>query len=262
MPFCGPPPLLQGEDPTAYNDLLARVSGQLKPSDIIEEIVVREITDLIWESLRWRRDLVGFLNAILPEVLQQILQPLLEAAGPAPARSFVGRIEAAAKAANGDPELVYRWARGDQTAIDRVNALLASANLTMEHVRARAAAKNLDTIERFNRLIASTEARRNAALREIERRRAVFAQGLRQQVEQIEEAVMDEHADCAVQPALPGTVTAPAIEAVATVKAAQDTPPAELTKVTLAIAGPTATMALGDVVGARGPTGASSSSLH
>ena len=48
----GPIPLLAGENAAAYDDLLARVSGNLKPSDIFEEIWVREIADLIWENLR------------------------------------------------------------------------------------------------------------------------------------------------------------------------------------------------------------------
>jgi hypothetical protein len=56
----GPPLLLPGESVTAYDDLLARVSGNLKPSDIFEEIWVREIVDLIWESLRWRRHQARF----------------------------------------------------------------------------------------------------------------------------------------------------------------------------------------------------------
>lgn len=204
LSFFGPPPLLQGEDPTAYDDLLVRVSGQLKPCDIIEEIWVREIADSIWGSLRWRRDLLGFLNASVPKVLQEILPPLLEAAGPPPNRSFLGQIDAAYKAQTGDPELVYRFLRGEQVAISEVNALLASAGWTMEHVRARAAAKHLDTIERFNRLITTTEARRDALLREIERRRAVFAYGLRQQVKQIEQAEYEAVTDAPEPMRAPG----------------------------------------------------------
>ncbi len=79
---------------------------------------------------------------------------------------------------------------------------------------------------------------------------------------------MDEPAHGAVQPALPTPTdaadpgTAAATEAVAPVNAANDAPPAALTKVTLAVAGPTVTKALGDVVGVPGPTGPASSSVH
>ena len=51
----GPPPLLAGEDSIAYDDLLAQVSGAVKPADIIEEIFVHDIVDLTWEVFRWRR---------------------------------------------------------------------------------------------------------------------------------------------------------------------------------------------------------------
>ena len=61
LPIFGPPTLLKGEDAAAYDGLLARVSGAVKPSDIFEEIGEREIVDLIWESWRWRRCLTNLL---------------------------------------------------------------------------------------------------------------------------------------------------------------------------------------------------------
>ena len=42
----GPPPLLEGEDTAAYDDLLVRISGAVKPADIFEEIWIRDIVDL------------------------------------------------------------------------------------------------------------------------------------------------------------------------------------------------------------------------
>jgi hypothetical protein len=53
-PF-GPPPPLEGEDSMAYDELLARVSGDLKPNDFVEEIWIRDVVDLTWEIFRWRR---------------------------------------------------------------------------------------------------------------------------------------------------------------------------------------------------------------
>ena len=51
----GPPPLLEGEDFAAYDELLARVSGGVKPADIIEKMWVRDTVDLTWENFRWKR---------------------------------------------------------------------------------------------------------------------------------------------------------------------------------------------------------------
>jgi hypothetical protein len=51
----GPPPLLEGEDPEAYNRLLHQVTAAVKPRDIFEKIWVADIVHLTWEILRWRR---------------------------------------------------------------------------------------------------------------------------------------------------------------------------------------------------------------
>jgi hypothetical protein len=59
----GPPPLLEGEDPEAYNRLLDRVTAAVKPRDIFEEIWVADIVHLTWEILRWRR--------LQPRLIQQ-----------------------------------------------------------------------------------------------------------------------------------------------------------------------------------------------
>jgi hypothetical protein len=50
-----PPPLLEGEDPDAYDELLQRFYAAVKPVDSIEEMFVAEIVFLEWEILRWRR---------------------------------------------------------------------------------------------------------------------------------------------------------------------------------------------------------------
>jgi hypothetical protein len=183
----GPIPLLAGESAAAYDDLLARVSGNLKPSDIFEEIWVREIVDLIWETLRWRRHQAGFIKAAVPKVLGTILKPL--ASEPASRRgSFIERLRAEEKALKDAPELASEWAAGDPAATQRVNQLLESIGVTMDDVVTQAVAQELDKIERFNRLIAGAEWRRNALLREIDRRRASFAQKLRSEVHKIEAA--------------------------------------------------------------------------
>src|SRR6516225_5762374 len=51
----GPPPLLPGESEANYRALYQRVRGAIEPADLIEELWVRDITDLFWETLRLRR---------------------------------------------------------------------------------------------------------------------------------------------------------------------------------------------------------------
>ncbi len=54
FPF-GTAPILRGEDPEAYDALFARLSIDLKPTDIVEEIWIKDVADLTWDILRYRR---------------------------------------------------------------------------------------------------------------------------------------------------------------------------------------------------------------
>ena len=48
--FLGPPPLIPGEKQVIYNELLVRISGTLRPADILEEIWIRDVVDLVWDA--------------------------------------------------------------------------------------------------------------------------------------------------------------------------------------------------------------------
>jgi hypothetical protein len=45
----GEPQLLEGEDPAAYDELLARFRAAVKPVDIIEEMFIADVVALEWE---------------------------------------------------------------------------------------------------------------------------------------------------------------------------------------------------------------------
>jgi hypothetical protein len=164
----GPPPLLEGEDTAAYDELLVRISGAAKPADIFEEIWVRDIVDLVWEALRLRRLKASLMTATAYRGLEQILQPL------------VGFLQ--------KKKLAKAWAARDQSAIKRVDKLLASAGLTMDAVMAQTLSISLDDIERIDRMIATAEVRRNAILREVDRHRTTWGQELRRAAQQAEDA--------------------------------------------------------------------------
>jgi hypothetical protein len=164
----GPAPLFEGEDTAAYDELLVRISGAVKPADIFEEIWVRDIVDLVWEALRLRRLKANLMTATAYRGLEQILKPL------------VGCLE--------EEHLAKAWAARDQNAIKRVDKLLASAGLTMDAVMAQTLSISLDDIERIDRMIATAEVRRNAILREVDRHRTTWGQELRRAAQQAEEA--------------------------------------------------------------------------
>lgn len=164
----GPPPLLEGEDTAAYDELLVRISGAVKPADILEEIWVRDVVDLVWEAFRLRRLKANLMTAVAHEGVERILTPRL---GWSSAH-----------------DLAKAWARRERSAIKQVDELLASAGLTMDAVMAQTLSLKLDDIDRIDRMIATAEVRRNAILREVDRHRTTWGQNVRRAVQQIEAA--------------------------------------------------------------------------
>src|SRR2546421_676247 len=62
VPF-GPPPLIEGEDAAAYDELLTCVSAAVNPADILEDIWVRDIVDFVWNAFRLRRLQANLITA-------------------------------------------------------------------------------------------------------------------------------------------------------------------------------------------------------
>jgi hypothetical protein len=89
-------------------------------------------------------------------------------------------------------ELAHAYARREPDAIKRLNELLASAGLTIDNIRADGLMEKIEEIERIERLIILAESRRNLALRELGRHRAVLAEALRQKTEEVEDAEFEQ----------------------------------------------------------------------
>jgi hypothetical protein len=160
-PF-GPAPLIEGENAAAYDELLVRISSAVRPADILEEIWVRDIVDLVWEALRLRRLQASLLTGGARRALALLLGPQL-----------------------GWPQaegLVRSWAAREPGAVAAVEEHLATAGTALEGLVARGLCIELGNIERIDRMIMTAEARRNAALREIDRHRASLGPRLRQAV--------------------------------------------------------------------------------
>src|SRR5262245_3574557 len=51
----GAPPILEGEDAGAYDELFGRICAAIKPVDVIDEMFMADVVALEWEVLRWRR---------------------------------------------------------------------------------------------------------------------------------------------------------------------------------------------------------------
>jgi hypothetical protein len=165
LPF-GPAPLIEGEDAGAYDELLLRISAAVRPTDIFEEIWVRDIVDLVWEAFRLRRLKACLMTAGACKALAQGLAPL------------VGWAQA--------DGLARSWAARKPGAIGAVEEHLVSAGIGLEGIVAQGLCSQLGNIERIDRMIMAAEARRNAALREIDRHRTTLGARLRQAVVEAE----------------------------------------------------------------------------
>lgn len=164
--------ILIGEEEEQYQRILDEVDRSVRPVDIIEQFWVREITDLLWESLRLRRLKGNLLKATIRKGLANVLKPLTD-------------VLAAHKLADD-------WFGNKPEARKEVDGLLEKANISFDLVIAEALAVKLTDIERIDRMIASAEGRRNTTLREISRHRDAVAVRLARVSEEIEEAEFSE----------------------------------------------------------------------
>jgi hypothetical protein len=87
-----------------------------------------------------------------------------------------------------DEDFMQEYVRQEPDAITLVGEILAEAGSSMEALVVNAVVYRLDAVERIDRLTTVAEGRRNAALREIDRRRAVVGEALRRTVQEVEDA--------------------------------------------------------------------------
>jgi len=167
-----PAPLLPDEDEEAFIALAERVVFAAAPADAIEEILIRDVIDLTWEVLRLRRIKVGLLNASLGEGVQQVLDRV----------GYGGDFNSHQRRG-----LSERWAAGGSRAKSEVETVLGKAGLSLSEVTAQTVDYKLYTFERLDNMLASSEARRNNALREIDRHRETLGAAARRAVEDAED---------------------------------------------------------------------------
>jgi hypothetical protein len=167
-----PASLLPGEDEVGYAGLSAHLLAAVKPTDFIEELLVRDAIDLTWGILRLRRMKAGLLGAVAGKGVCEILTTIgYDCDDP-----------------DGIDGFAEEWSSGKASTRQEFAGILKKAGLTMDQVMAEALAERLDSFERFDRMLASAEARRNNALREIDRHRSALGAVVRQVIDKVEVA--------------------------------------------------------------------------
>jgi hypothetical protein len=164
--------LLPGEKEADYASLSKRIVGAAMPHDTIEELLIRDVIDLSWEILRLRRAKGGILKTSMNIGLERVLDAVDYGRG---------------KSYKYSEELSKMWMAGNKSARKEVEAALHKAQLSVDDVTAKTLESKPDSFERLDRMLASAEARRNNALREIDRHRSAFGAAVRQAINEAED---------------------------------------------------------------------------
>jgi predicted outer membrane protein len=130
--------------------------------------LVRDVIDLSWEILRLRHLKAG----------------LLRVAAGAGVRSVASQVGLGGSVY----DFAVKWVSGDAKTRKEFAEILKKAGLGMEDVMAEALSSKIEAFERIDRMLASAEARRNNALREIDRHRSTLGAAVRQAIDKVEDA--------------------------------------------------------------------------
>ena len=182
-----PAPLFSDEDPAAYRAFVDRAFATVKPTDVIEEMWADDIVDHSWEVGRARAAKAGSFAQAYRDEKQKWVQ---------------------GRAKKSDFLFPQGWAQ-DPAELERIDKRLVEIGLTREWVRNMVYLRDIDVIERLGALIGIAEDRRNKSLQELERRRARFAQVLRQATNRVlERDFEDVPLQPVAAPLQPGKATA------------------------------------------------------
>ncbi len=131
----GPPPLLEGEDAAAYDELCARICMAVKPVDAIDEMFVIDVVTLQWEILRWRRLKLSLIKASLHKPLQDFLLKALDYRQYRQAfEETLAEILQSRLSQDQAQELAQRCGRSEPDAVKQVEVLLQAAGLNMDKI--------------------------------------------------------------------------------------------------------------------------------
>lgn len=129
---------------------------------------MRDVVDLLWETLRLRQLKAKLMQSAAHEGLEKLLKPLTG--------TWL------------NDSLITGWPRRDDGVVKKVKSLLKQAGLDQEAIAARTLEAKLLAFERSDRMLMQSEARRNAVLREVDRHRETLARRLRETAATIEDA--------------------------------------------------------------------------
>jgi len=168
----GAPPLYPDENEEDFNRLHELLRKDIIPTDAIEEILVKDLADQIWERQRLQRSKVNFMKVIIRRNILEILVPFED---------------------SGDKilTLLIREKQGDAAAKIEINKLLEEFLSDRSEIAAEETAKYSSELDSFDSMISVAANRRDQILARIERHRNGIGR-LREPVVDIEEGEYSE----------------------------------------------------------------------
>jgi hypothetical protein len=167
----GPAPLLRWESPERYERVLASMAQAVDPTDWIEWVWTKDLVDLGWEAARARRAQATAVGLAYEKALAHLMG---------------GRRDCLIGARH--HVRIARLSSGDQDELRAFRETLEGMGLSSEAAGDTAYLLAMADIEPLGVIIARCETRRDAVLREMDRRRA-FKVRMRAALPSLEEAV-------------------------------------------------------------------------
>jgi hypothetical protein len=171
-----PPMLIEGEDLALYRALADRLLAEVKPLDIVEEMLAHDVIYLEWDIFIYRRHKVEFMSAKRFDAFASLSGLLAKVR-----REFSDYEDKQLD------ELIDNWVYRDAKSPRESNDAVARAGLSRNVLMAATFFENIGDIGRIDELIAMAEARRNNALRELFRHRATLGRAMHHAIQQVED---------------------------------------------------------------------------
>lgn len=163
--FIGRRPIVRGEDPSQYDVLFGRLAALISPDDAIEWIWTKDVADAHWEARRARRFRDEILDLGRLEAMRSVARNLLQNR-----RCEPGFDKLVA-------DTVSAWMGPDGEA--NLAEFLRQYDLDPSAIAAEAFTARGQSYDQLERIAAAADKRRDALLREIERRRGWRAERFR-----------------------------------------------------------------------------------
>ena len=152
-------PLIDGETRADYESFHASCLRAVKPADAIERVWLQDFIDYTWEAQRLRRMKAALIQVNKRGAVERLIWEFVDTN----------------KENFGVSSLSQGWSSGEPNAVKYVDLLFQVHGLTDASMMAKAVESCLPVLEKIDKLISAYDYRRDAALRELEKRRDLLA---------------------------------------------------------------------------------------